>query len=340
MNTKQNVDFCIDWGKNIGTLTNWKTKESCTLSQEQVLNLANILPANSIIVGENTHFGCPKQKLSHSQPFVANTLNKFHDDLKKNNIIFLLFPEKLTPIARQFSNITVKNDKNDTLAILNYVNNNRCSTTFRKPPKDFNEENFTVIEGNKFTAELNMYLNYARRFNYMADDDHISIWIREIIHETINHLSIEAQKIFGIDESCRYKKNNEKKGIKKGDINLNKIKMCQIYPVAALFKTYEGDIRKRFLTKDLVGWYFAQRYVFHFSPWHLRGGVARSNFFHHGISNYTIAKLKLHNIDISKKFRGEFSDEEEALYKHYRQKYIWAIKELFVFFKSKIKKEL
>ena len=336
MMTKYFADFCVDWGKNIGTLTDWNSKSSKTLSVTEFLKLPKILPAGSVIVGENTHFGCPKQKLSHSQPFTAEFLNSFHEEFKKNNITFLLFPEKLTPTARQYSKIDVKSDRNDTLAILNYINSGRCVTSFRKPVEDFGAEKFQVTEGNHYTAELNMYLNYARRFNYMADDDKISEWIKQVIHEAIDYLSPEAQKIFGLDESSRYKKDNIKKGIKKGDINFNKLKMCQIYPIAAVFKTYEGETRKRFLTKDLTGWYFIQRYVFHFSPWHLRGGVARSNFFHHGIENYAIAKLKIDGYDTSQKSRGEFSDEEDILYRKYRQDYIHCIKELFIFFKAKI----
>jgi len=250
MITKQLADFCVDWGKNIGTLTEWTSKSSKTLSLTDFLNLPKILPSGSIIVGENTHFGCPKQKLSHSQPFTAEVLNVFHKEFKKHNITFLLFPEKLTPTARQYSKIEVKSDRNDTLAILNYINSGRCVTSFRKPVEDFGAEKFQVTEGNHYTAELNMYLNYARRFNYMADDDHISTWIKEIIHEAVNYLTPEAQKIFGLDENSRYKKDNIKKGIKKGDINFNKLKMCQIYPVAAVFKTYEGKIRKRFSTKE------------------------------------------------------------------------------------------
>jgi hypothetical protein len=340
MITKKLPNFCVDWGKNIGTLTEWSSKNSKTLSLTDFLNLPNILPSGSIIVGENTHFGCPKQKLSHSQPFTAEVLNTFHKQFKENKITFLLFPEKLTPTARQYSKIEVKSDRNDTLAILNYINSGRCVTSFRKPVEDFGKENFQVTEGNHYTAELNMYLNYARRFNYMADDDCISKWIREVVHEAINYLSPEAQEIFGIGKNSRYKKDNIKKGIKKGDVNFNKIKMCQIYPIAAVFKTYEGKIRKRFSTKKLAGWYFIQRYVFHFSPWHLRGGVARSNFFHHGIENYTIAKLKIDGFDTSQKSRGEFSDEEDILYRKYRQDYIRCIKQLFVFFKTKITEEL
>lgn len=340
MITKQIADFCVDWGRNIGTLTEWISKESKTLSLTDFLNLPNTLPSGSIIVGENTHFGCPKKKLSHSQPFTAEVLNSLHNSFKEKNITFLLFPEKLTPVARDYSDIKVKSDKNDTLAILNYINSGRCVSTFRKPVKDFNKENFEVTEGNHYTAELNMYLNYARRFNYIADDDNISKWIKEVIHEAIKYLSPEAQEIFGIGEKSRYKKDNIKKGIKKGDINFNKIKMCQIYPVAAVFKTYEGKIRKRFSTKEITGWYFIKRYVFHFSPWHLRGGVARSNFFHHGISNYAIAKLKTHGFDVSEDSRGKFSDEEDILYRAYRQKYVEYIHELFKFFKTKIQEEL
>lgn len=340
MITKQIADFCVDWGKNIGTITEWNSKSSQTLSLADFLNLPKTLPSGSIIVGENTHFGCPKKKLSLSQPFTAEILNSLHKEFKKQNITFLLFPEKLTPIARDYSNIKVKSDRNDTLAILNYINSGRCVSSFRKPVEDFSLEKFQVTEGNHYTAELNMYLNYARRFEYMADDDHISKWIKEIIHEALNYISPDAQKIFGFDEGSRYKRDNLKKGIKKGDINFNNLKMCQIYPIAAIFKTYEGKIRKRFSTKELAGWYFIQRYVFHFSPWHLRGGVARSNFFHHGISNYTIAKLKIDGFDISQKSRGEFSDAEDILYRKYRQDYIKYIHELFKFFKQKITEEL
>ena len=84
MITKHIADFCVDWGKNIGTLTEWSSKNSKTLSLTDFLNLPKILPPGSIIVGENTHFGCPKQKLSHSQPFTAEILNTFHKQFKEN----------------------------------------------------------------------------------------------------------------------------------------------------------------------------------------------------------------------------------------------------------------
>lgn len=332
---KKKADCALDWGKNVGTITYFSSQKSETLSMTDLMDLPNRLSKGTVIVAENTHFGCPRKKLSLSQPLVQEKLDLLHNNFSKKEIEIILFPEKLTPTARQFSGIEEKTDRNDTLGLLNYYNSDRCVTTTRKYSVDTAAKKQTILEGHTFKSDLDMYLNYARSFEYRAEDDHISKWVREILSDIVNHVSKEVLEIFGLDDNAFYKRGNQKLGIKKGDINFNNIKMSQIYPIAAMFISYEGNIRKRLSTKDLVGWYFAQRYVYHFSPWHLRAGVARSNFFHHGIRNYTKAKLKEHGLNINKKKRGNFTDEEDRLYRHYRQIYCNAIKKLFTFFKMK-----
>ena len=73
------------------------------------------------------------------------------------------------------------------------------------------------------------------------------------------------------------------------DVNLNEANMTAIYSIAAgLFEfniskdlTVEYVPRMREQTDKLPGWKFLEKYVYGFSPFHLNGGLARSNLKFH-----------------------------------------------------------
>jgi len=73
------------------------------------------------------------------------------------------------------------------------------------------------------------------------------------------------------------------------------------------------------------------------SPHHQKGGVARSNLYYHGKRNYIIRKAKDHEINLKKKHRGEFSQEEDQCFVFYRKIYVNSIREVFNAFRSMIK---
>ena len=184
--------------------------------------------------------------------------------------------------------------------------------------------------------KLNKVLNYARYGDY---SDQNAIWLKNNIEKLILSLSEDAKKCFNLDEAtCRYKVNNKKKGFKVGDLKMNEISIPQLYSILA---SMQGEIDEDSLnilpnkvvrnsTGDLPSWTFAKKHLFCFSPFHQKGGVARSNLYYHGKKNWVIKQVKnKYEVNLRKKNRGEFSSEQDVVFRHYRKIYTSAIKEVF-----------
>ena len=90
-----------------------------------------------------------------------------------------------------------------------------------------------------------------------------------------------------------------------------------------------------FLSKDE----FIKKYVLAMSPFHFKGGVARSNIYYHGLKNYAQSSAKEVGILLNGKNRGEFNEEEDKFFIKSRTKYVNAIKELFLLFREMLENE-
>ena len=89
------------------------------------------------------------------------------------------------------------------------------------------------------------------------------------------------------------------------------------------------------------------------TPFHFRGGVARSNLYYHGMKNYIIRKAKEDGIKLKGKKRGGFFDddgktfkagtkftkEEDNCFLMHRKNYNHAIRELYRFFQDRLSVE-
>jgi len=152
---------------------------------------------------------------------------------------------------------------------------------------------------------------------------------------------------------------------KKGDVNINATfkSPAQLYSILAslrgkittddetgdIYISNELNTRKvkkgSLITEELPSWKFAKKHIFNFSPFHQRGGVARSNLMYHGAKNYIIRKAKEDGYDLKAKVksldggervkgRGNFTKQEDDSYLTHRKAYMESIKETFNLFKS------
>ena len=119
----------------------------------------------------------------------------------------------------------------------------------------------------------------------------------------------------------------------------------------------EGKLRFRMVEgkQELAGWKFVKRYAIRMSPFHLKGGVARSNLYYHGLRNWVAKKcaeeLGMTTKAFKAKKRGGYTDsdtgkyvepmthEEEQTYLKYRRQYCKAVKLLFIKCKEVIERE-
>lgn len=335
--------YVIDCGMSKATIYNSETDEVKTIKHQQILDLVDELPEGSLIVSEYAHLASPKREKSRAQVFEADVLLKFYSDLRDKGITLKLFPQQSTPRACNYSRLE-KGDNNDPKSIYILLRD-FPEISLMNPPKTFElspirEESYDWVEWS------NLYLNIPRCDKYSTEDVYYGV-ISDNIQYVYENISETCKSVFGLEV---YKRGNKKIGAKKGDVNLNNLKMNQIYSVLVQLMNDKGELRLRDNTGELAGWKFIKRYSFKMTPNHFRGGVARSNLYHHGIKNWVAAQvaeeLGVKTKEIKGKRRGgyyrkqdkeyvePFTKEEDRLYLKYRAQYCKAIKEMFTLFKE------
>ena len=292
-----------------------------TLSYQEFLDYS--FQPNSLIVGENAHFGTRRTERSLSQPFTDSQLLSFYAGLRQNGDTLKLFPEQSTPLALDYSNSMKKTDEDDCKSTFLYLRvNPHLLKTLKNPPTSF-AKNSIREEGYERKDELNIHLNKARRFEYKDKNDHLTKWIYENIEELAKLLSLEARDAFALIDTCS-------SGKRKGQFK--KIAMSQIYTGLATMMNQDGEFKLR-SNDQLVGWEFVRRHLIPMSSFHRKGGVGRSNIFHHGLKNYVARHMdnKVLNDNGRKvvKKRASFSAQEKEAFTFYRNQYCKCVRELF-----------
>lgn len=327
------------------------------ISHSDVLDLHNVLEPNSTLVCEYAHLGCPRQEKSLSQPFTAEELLTFYYNLEEKNITLKLFPQQSTPRALAYSGFP-KSDINDPIAIYKFLKT-FPKTSLMKPKKTFEPSSRTAA-GWEIKDNINHTLNIARRYDYLDESDENNKLIESLMTEMQSTLSETTKEIFGINKG-KYTNNRKdkiedgevvKKGWKKGDVCWSNLRKTQLYSVLAVFQDHDGDLRT--LNGKLLSWKFAKRHIFCFTPFHFRGGVARSNLVHHGQKNFIIKKGKEAGLNLKNKNRGghfnkkkdaikrgtRFTAKEDAFFVEQRKVYQDAVRELYRFFENKLSPQL
>ena len=140
-----------------------------------------------------------------------------------------------------------------------------------------------------------------------------------------------AKAVVTKNEENILKYENERKfGGLKGDWNTDKIKDALLTSIASSLMDVWGNVRNR-KGKDIPypGWNFIEEYIFSPSPYHLRGGVPRSNQTHWGKRPYIRAMAWDEGVNLKEMSRADIVGYEEEIYKKWQKTHNKAMQEMF-----------
>ena len=154
-------------------------------------------------------------------------------------------------------------------------------------------------------------------------------------------------------DEFKYKKNCATG--KQGEYKLGKntdVKLGALYSIICTLINSEGEIRIRPETGDMPGWPYIKQYILKFTPFHQRGGVARSNLWWHTFRSVLNESGKKHGLDYKRKVkkydpvkdtwedktirRGDFTPEEDAFFLQERRIFAGAVAEVWKLVKKMI----
>jgi len=307
--------------------------------------------SNTLFVGESAHLDRPRTMKSFAQPFKAEELNLFKKMCSDHGNMLRLFPEMLSKEVVGVSGLE-KSDSNDPISLYKYLmRHHNFVDVLKVPSQDYTATNVRV-EGWAIKSNMNMLLNYARRNQYgkqdTGNDDIIRSWLKKHINTIAKRVNATTKSVFKLDEV--YAESNKSRGIRAGDVNLNQVNMVGLYSiVAGLFEcnvnavdlTVQCKPRIRATTGELPGWSFMATYVYGFSPFHLKGGLARSNLKFHNFKTYLGKRavesgFKITGKKLNGKKKHEFNDVELAFFKKVQAEHKNACKQLYLCVKQLI----
>lgn len=267
-----------DYGGNAWTVYNPQTDSHATLSSEEFLSFS-WLPNGSLLLVEQSHFAVPRKEMSLSQPYTEQELLNGYATLSNKGCTVRLLPQALTATARDRAGLDKKNDANDTRAWYSFIKDNP-QLALMKPPASFVTEQRREASW-QFRHETNLILNIARRFKYQKENDAVSMFVERNLPVFASQLSPTALEIFDLLPG------------KSGRLCASSSRSMRLYTIAAHFLHSNGTVRLRPDTGKMPGIKWLKRYVLGFTPFHFRGGIARSNLMFHGFKNYAKKRMNL-----------------------------------------------
>jgi hypothetical protein len=305
--------FVADFGGNSWTVYDSLSKEIFSLSPEEFFSLS-FLPAGSTLISEQAHLGSPRNDKSLAQVYTAAELSDLYSRAKAKRCIVKLFPQSCTAKARAKHGTTKKTDEVDVKAIYDYVVNSP-HMPLMNPPSSF-VASAAREAGWSFKDETNGILNKARRFKYQDSDDAVVQFIDSHLEQIASRLSPMAKKVFVLDQRKQ-----------KGGFYASQARTSRLYTIASLFLHPDGSLRQRPDTGAMPGIQWLKKHVIHMSPFHFRGGIARSNLYWHGQRNYVIGEMDTRKASTNGKVLShyDFTPEQDRIARAHRKDYSAAI---------------
>lgn len=269
------------------------------------LNIPGLKRGDTLVV-EDAHLR-ESHKLTLAQPFDWNQLNQFKENSLKKGITILLFPQKSTPKARKLIGIeeSSKSDEVDTKAIAEFLlrDKNAFNTLKQFTPKklvEFQEQNQYIFD---YIRQSNDDINEAKSSEYGLSskfdyEDEVSKWI-------IKYAVKGGMTIDGFVPSIPFYLNYDEEllsviGIefdKKG--KLKKIQSpSRIYTLVHSILRPNGELRVRTDVNKVPNWKFIKAHYLGCKPYHMKQGVAASNYKHwmrKAVSEYVNKEKKSSN---------------------------------------------
>lgn len=303
-----------DFGTNSWTVLNGSTQTTTTMSPEDFHSLQWLSPGDTLIA-ENAHLGCHRTDLSLAQVYTKEQLTDLYSRASRKNCTIKLFPGHLTPKARAQYGGGEKSDDVDTRAIYHMVTNSP-HVRLMNPPMSF-EPSRSRQAGWKFKEETNAILNKARRFKYEDPDDAIVQFLSTNLKLIASRLSPQAQEAFDFDKISK----------RSGEFLKSDGRINRLYTLTAFFIHPSGTLRQRPDTGKMPGIQWLRRNVLHTSPFHFRGGIARSNIYWHGFRNYAVKRMDTRKASSSGKVLShyDFTVEQDQEFRAHRKVFTGAM---------------
>lgn len=316
-------------GPNAWTVFNGN--ETFTLSREQFHDLASWCPADELLVAEDAHLGRPRTKKSLAQVYTAEELQAFYRQAYSLGIDLRLFSHSQTPKARAQTGFSEKTDEVDAQAIHAYLlQQPSVLQSLKRPPKSFVAERWREA-GWAFKDQTNIMLNIARRFDYNVEGDQITAFILQNLDRLSSMVSDEAQEIFGL-------LHRKKDGSFYALSSTKGPQLSKLYTLAALLLDEQGSPRLRPDTGRPPGIGWLMRTQLATTPFHHRGGIARSNVMWWGFKNYAVGKMNTRKAGPGGKMLShyDFSPAQTQEFRSLRKTYLQAHRSMLSAMKSLI----
>lgn len=339
--------FYMDLGKKVVTVYDSSTKDFSEIAVSSFFEWCESLKnsfGSVLFIGEAAHFGSPRnpRKPSKAQYWTAEELLSFYDRIHNAGHSLKLFPQKSTDTIRRLNGWVSNKPKDSSEKPTIQINGEKYNPdqvdclamesaiasrphlldSLQHPKTSFSD--FAREEGIVMRDDMNIDKNYARAYKYKCPEDGLSKKIIANLQFVASQLSPEAKEAFGLDGQI----------INRNDNLDSDVRICQITAIAVTLIDINGEPRLRPSTGELSGWKFTKSHLLRLHAFHEKGGVARSDFMHHGAKNYIAKKLNNKVIKEGKtrpslKRREDYSDlEMQEFYKH-RNLYTKYGKELF-----------
>ena len=304
-------------------------KKVFNLSREQFFDIESWCPRGEKLIVEDAHLGRARTKKSLAQVYTAEELQAFYRRAASFGVTIRLFPHSQTPKARAFAGFDEKNDAADAQAIYAYLQHSpSVLQSLKFPPRSFEPERWREA-GWIFKEDTNMILNVARRFNYKTEGDEITSFVISNLDRLASIVPDDAKEIFGL-------LHRKKDGSFYALSSSQGPKLSQLYTLAALLLNEKGDLRLRPDTGRAPGIGWLMRTQIATSPFHHRGGIARSNIMWHGCKNYVVGKMGTRKAGPSGKLLSHynFSPAQTDQFRSHRKTYLQAQRTMLSAMKS------
>jgi hypothetical protein len=324
--------YIVDFGSLFWHILSVQTGTITQLSPEQFRTLA-WLPNGAKLICEAAHLGTPRTDFSLAQVYTEQELLSLYAALTAKGCELRLFPQGITAKARAMAGINDKSDKGDLLAIAYYVQK-FPNTPLKRPPTSFVTER-RVEAGWTFKKENDGILNVARRFKYFRHDDYVALFVERNFDELASRLSNNAKEFVHLSDDYRSRKKGK-------SWNQDSTRKSRIYTLAALFLHPDGYARRRPDTGTLPGINWLKRYVLHFSPFHFKGGIARSNLKWHAFRNEAINALGTRKASSKGKVLShyDFNDDQHEQFRQCRKEFMGAVTETMQTIRDMVQEKL
>lgn len=284
----------------------------------------NWIDADSYLVVEYAHIQVPRKKESLAQVYTAEQLCNLYDTAQERNVQCLWFPQHLTARVRAEAGLDsdkqAGEDAADACALYDFVR--KEPVELHKPRYSFEPSDYRQAV-HLFKRETNIILNWGRSHkNYeTASDDYFRFVGKD---DACRKLLLDAN--IGAFESSKKRPVKLAQDVADKSVlsAINSMSMTQFYTAASLVVDPCGHERQREDTEAMPGVCWLMRNIVATTPFHHKGGLARSNFYFHGVRNYCSVPTGLKKPKNKK--MHEFTSDEKQVFRKKRQDYMKAIK--------------